>query len=87
MLTNVDVQIKKTISNIVASCGIPPNEEVHYKIYNSSRKLVFSKSIIMINTDGKVLEDLDVSHLPHGNYQLDISTGTNKPLKKIDITI
>jgi hypothetical protein len=86
MQTIVDVQIKKTTSNTVASYSLPLNEEVQYKIYNSSGKLVFSKSIILINTNSKVLEDLDVSHLPQGFYLLDISTG-NKLIKQINITI
>lgn len=86
MHTTVDIQIKKTTSDTVARCSLPVNEEVQYKIYNSEHKLVFSKTIILINTSSKVTEGLDVSSLQKGNYTLEISTN-NKSVKKLNITI
>ncbi len=86
MQTSVEVQLKKTTSNTVASCLVPVNEEVHYKIYGPENRLVFSKSIIILHPNGKTLEDLDISNLPAGMYTLDISTN-KQLLKKIIITI
>lgn len=84
----VDVVIKKTVSNTVLSRNIPVNEEVHYKLYNNAGKLVYSKSILLLNTDSKTNEDLDLSHLPPGNYELNVLLGeTGNRLEKIKITI
>ncbi len=86
MQTTVAIQLKKVTSNTIGTCSIPVNETIHYKIYSAAGQLVFSKSIIMINTEGSVMEDLDVSELPEGNYQLIIST-EDKSLKNISITV
>jgi hypothetical protein len=85
---NVQVQIKKTVSNTVLSRRLPLNKEVHYTIYNSSKKTLYSKTIMLVNAPENVLEDLDLSHLPAGNYTLCITAGsTNKILEQINITL
>lgn len=85
---NVQVQVKRTVSNTVLSRKLPTNEEVHYKIYDSSGKLMYSKTIVLVNAPENVLEDLDLSHLAAGNYTLNITTGDREEnLEQIKITI
>lgn len=84
--TILQVQIKKTVTNTVLQRQLPVNKELHYKIYNSNETLVFSKSIIIVNAEKKMLEDLDISHLPPGKYELQISSGTQN-IETIHLTI
>ena len=85
-MAKVDVQLNRTTSNTVLSRSLPVNEELHYQLYNSAGKLVFSKSIIMINAGERLIEKLDVSHLPSGRYTLTVTSG-NEILEKIQITL
>ena len=82
----VDVQINRMVSNKVLSGSLPVNEDIWYKMYDVAGTLVFSKSIIIINAEGRIAENLDVSHLPAGTYQLTVST-IEKILQKISVTI
>ncbi len=86
MQAKVDVQIKKIISNFIISYTIPAGEEVNYQIQNRNNIVVFSKSIIMLNAAEKIIEEIDVSHLPEGIYTLKIFTNT-KAVKELSFTI
>ncbi len=85
-MAKVDVQLNRTTSNTVLSRNLPVNEELHYQIHSESGKLVFSKSIIMINAGERLTEKLDISHLPAAAYTLTI-TSANEILEKIQITL
>lgn len=85
-MAKVDVQLYRTTSNTVLSRSMPVNEELHYQLHNSLGKLVFSKSIMLINAGERLIEKLDVSHLPAAQYTLTITSG-NEILEKIQITL
>lgn len=74
----VDVLITKIINQNIVTINIPTNAEVHYKLFNASEKLVFSKSIIMVNNSGKIAEDLNLSSLAGGEYRLIVLLGDSK---------
>ncbi len=71
----VEIQLFRKIINTVLSSSIPMHEEVHYQLHDSAGKLACSKSIIMVNTNGTMQEQLDISHLPSGTYEVSIKSG------------
>lgn len=84
----VDVVITKTISKNIVTINLPANAEVHYKLFNAEGKLVFSKSILMVNNSGQVSEDLNLSALAEGQYTLKVLLGdSKKEIENIKINI
>lgn len=84
----VDVLITKVINKNIVTINIPTNAEVHYKLFNAEGKLVFSKSILMVNNSGKVAEDLNLSSLAEGQYRLIVLLGdSKKEIENIEIIL
>ena len=82
----VEIQLHRKVISTVLTSPIPIHEEVHYQLHNSERKLAFSKSIVMVNANGTNKEQLDISALPAGSYELTI-TVAGDVLERKTVTI
>ncbi|HNP53976.1 MAG TPA: T9SS type A sorting domain-containing protein [Ferruginibacter sp.] len=76
MYASIDIQLIQTSCNPLMHCRIPVNEPVEYRIYNAGGQLVFSKTSFLINPTNTTEEQIDVSRLPPGEYELQIKSRT-----------
>ncbi|MGG9961551.1 hypothetical protein [Ferruginibacter sp. SUN106] len=84
-MTKADIEFIRKVQQVVLKQKLPLNTEVHYELLNNQKQMVMSKTVMNFS-DTSFTEKLEVSHLPHGDYTLIVSTG--KPPTILDtITI
>lgn len=73
-MARADIEFIRKVQQVVLKQKLPLNTEVHYELLNTKKQIVMSKTVMNFS-DIAFTEKLEVSHLPHGDYTLIISTG------------
>lgn len=73
---NVRIEFIRRVNTVELREKLPQNEQVHYQLFSSDERLVFSKTSINIHPGSSIKEKLEISHLPAGTYTLVVSVGT-----------
>ena len=86
-MAKADIEFIRKVQQVVLKQKLPLNTEVHYELLNAQKQMVLSKTVMNFS-DSSFTEKLEVSHLPHGDYTLIISTGNRHTvLDTITITL
>jgi len=74
LMNRADIEFIRKVQEVVLKQKLPLNTEVHYELLNTQQQVVLSKTVMNFS-DSAFTEKLEVSHLPHGDYTLVVSTG------------